>query len=264
MSEQVKEPETQDQQPAEAQAPQQQNNHSFNPNEHLMDIKHGNTTHKYLPVQWRLVWFREKCPKGRIITEEIEVDLDRMCEADVWEWNSETRRSEKIRKSAPGYSRYRAIIEDGHGACATGTKTECAVIFPDYVEKSETGAVGRALAMLGYGTQFTDEEFAEGERLADAPVDRQNGRKAQARNNGNGGAARGREAHGGESDKKTPDVDPKGPPAPGQLSGIESQCQRLGIEKASLGEIATYGDAAEALKRLGNLYAESRRQKAAS
>ena len=35
-------------------------------------------------------------------------------------------------------------------------------------EGAETAAIGRALAVAGYGTQFTGEE--EGEHLADAPV----------------------------------------------------------------------------------------------
>jgi hypothetical protein len=36
-------------------------------------------------------------------------------------------------------------------------------------EKDETGAVGRALAMCGYGT-LQAPEFDEGDRLADAPL----------------------------------------------------------------------------------------------
>ena len=39
-------------------------------------------------------------------------------------------------------------------------------------EKAETKAVGRALAMLGYGTQFAADELDEGERIADTPIDR--------------------------------------------------------------------------------------------
>jgi hypothetical protein len=42
--------------------------------------------------------------------------------------------------------------------------------FKDYLEKAETGAIGRALAMCGYGTQFTGDELDEGVRIVDAPV----------------------------------------------------------------------------------------------
>ena len=47
--------------------------------------------------------------------------------------------------------------------------------FPDYVEKAETGAIGRALGVLGYGTQFAPE-FDEGtERIVDSPMPIGNG-----------------------------------------------------------------------------------------
>src|SRR5258707_15772399 len=140
-----------------------------------MKLKSKDGLKDYLPVQWRLVWFREQCPHGTIDTEEIEVDLDREMEEEVNTWNSETRRSEKVVKRAKGYARYRAVVTDGKGGRATGTKSESAVNFADYGEKAETGAIGRALAGLGFGTQFTGEEFDEGERLADAPVDREPG-----------------------------------------------------------------------------------------
>jgi hypothetical protein len=49
------------------------------------------------------------------------------------------------------------------------------VDFSDYVEKAETKSIGRALAALGFGTQFTDEEFYEGEsRVVDSPVETRN------------------------------------------------------------------------------------------
>ena len=152
---------------------QPQNTRLFNPNEHLIQIKNrGGAAADYLPVQWRLVWFRSLCPQGTIDTEELEVDHDREFEAETYQWNNETRRSEKIVKKAKGYARYKAIVTDGKGGRATGTKSERCVDFPDYIEKAETGAIGRALAALGYGTQFTGDEFDERHRIVDAPVDR--------------------------------------------------------------------------------------------
>jgi len=53
---------------------------------------------------------------------------------------------------------------------ATATKRETKKDFPDHTEKAETSAVGRCLAMLGYGTQFAVADLDEGDRLADSPL----------------------------------------------------------------------------------------------
>jgi hypothetical protein len=144
---------------------------TFNPQDHLIDIKNRNGSAIYLPVQWRLVWFREQCPEGTIETEMMHFDPDRETEEEGYSWNQETRRSEKIVKRANGFVVFRAIVTDGKGGKATATKSEKAASFPDYIEKCETGSIGRALAMLGFGTQFTGDEFDEMPRIADAPVE---------------------------------------------------------------------------------------------
>ncbi len=145
---------------------------SFNPSDHLMQIKNKNGASDYLPVQWRLVWFREQCPQGTIETEMILLDLDRETEEEGYAWNQEARRSEKVIKRANGIAIFRAVVKDGKGGIATGTKSEKAASFPDFIEKAETGAIGRALAELGYGTQFAPE-LDEQHRLVDAPVEQQ-------------------------------------------------------------------------------------------
>ena len=107
----------------------------------LIDLK-GKS---YLQVAHRLVWFREEHPDWGITTQMIEHDHQAKMAI------------------------FKATItnESGH-VMAQGTKVEEAKHFSDYVEKAETGSIGRALAMCGYGTQFAPE-FDEGERLADAP-----------------------------------------------------------------------------------------------
>jgi hypothetical protein len=66
----------------------------------------------------------------------------------------------------------KATIKDMLGVViATARKKETEIGFPDYIEKAETGAIGRALAMCGYGT-LQAPEFDEGERIADAPVEK--------------------------------------------------------------------------------------------
>lgn len=98
----------------------------------------------YLEVKWRLVWFREENPHWSIETEVHPGDA--MCLA-------------------------KAIIKNEQGRIiATAHKFEDKQGFGDYIEKSETGAIGRALALIGYGTQFA-MELEEGERIVDAPVE---------------------------------------------------------------------------------------------
>ena len=62
---------------------------------------------------------------------------------------------------------------------ATARKKETEIGFPDYIEKAETGAIGRALAMCGYGT-LQAPEFDEGERIADSPIENNKGRLSLA------------------------------------------------------------------------------------
>ena len=116
---------------------------AFNPNDHMMKLKGRD----YLQVMWRLVWFRDEHPDWSIDTSIIEAD--------------------------PEHAVFRAVICDENGVqkCA-GHGSESKRDFGDYLEKAETKAVGRALAMLGYGTQFTATELDEGERIVDSPVTR--------------------------------------------------------------------------------------------
>ncbi len=121
---------------------------TFNPNEHISKIKTKQGLKDYLPIQWRLVWFRDAHPHGEITTELLQLDLERKIAV------------------------FKAIVIDGEGGIATGHGTECEADFPDYIEKAETKSIGRALAALGYGTQFTGDELNEEHRIADAPVER--------------------------------------------------------------------------------------------
>jgi hypothetical protein len=72
-----------------------------------------------------------------------------------------------------GYARYRANVFDAAGRLiGTGTKTEWSERFMDFAEKAETGAIARALAVCGFGTEAAldlDEGY-EQDRIADAPV----------------------------------------------------------------------------------------------
>lgn len=97
----------------------------------------------YLQVAHRLVWFREEKPGWGIETEITSI-------AD----------SSAIMKAT--------IIDENGKTIATAHKHENAKGFADFMEKAETGAIGRALAACGYGTQFAPE-LDEQERIVDSP-----------------------------------------------------------------------------------------------
>jgi hypothetical protein len=245
---------------------EEQRTRTFNPNEHVIQLKSKSGSADYLPVQWRLVWFREQCPHGTIDTEEIEVDLDREMEEEVYAWNNETRRSEKVMKRAKGYARYRATVTDGKGGRATGTKSEKAVSFPDFIEKAETGSIGRALAALGYGTQFAPE-LNEEHRIVDAPVERSsyassqessgngNARKPLASVrptalNGNGSGNTGTEEKTGNTSALATEQ---------QLASIRKLCQHLGKPEPEDPETMSYLSAKELISQLSLEYRQSRK-----
>ena len=232
----------------------------FNPNEHMLKLKSKDGVKEYLPVQWRLVWFREQCPDGTIDTEEMIVDLDREVTIEVSTWNQETRRSEKVLKTARGYARFRAIVTDGKGGRATGTGSECAVDFGEFTEKAETKAVGRALAMLGYGTAFVGEEFDEAHRIVDAPVGRSapayeenenkqisSVRPIVANSNGQGAAT-------SSDDKSTAGA----PATEQQLASLRKLCQHLGKPEPEDSEGLSYLNAKELIAQLSHEYNERR------
>lgn len=118
----------------------------FNPANHLTKVS-GND---YLQVKWRIVWLRSEHPGAHVVTELVELrDGGAVFKATV------TLPSD----GATGG------VAVGHGMC---TSEE----FNDYMEKAETKAIGRALAVLGYGTQFTGREIDEG-GVADASANKQ-------------------------------------------------------------------------------------------
>jgi hypothetical protein len=116
---------------------------------------------KYLKARDRIVWMRgepEQHPDWTIDTVPEEV----------------VRGTLKNKNEVTGgYARIRANVYDETGRLiASGTKTEFSERFMDFVEKAETGAIARALAVAGYGTEaaLDLDEGLEADRIADAPV----------------------------------------------------------------------------------------------
>lgn len=111
-------------------------------------VRWEQTETDYLPVAARIAWFRREHPDWSIITNIVQLANKGVL--------------------------MKAVIKDAQGrVIATARKKETEIGFPDYIEKAETGAVGRALAMCGYGT-LQAPEFDEQERLADSPIEKAN------------------------------------------------------------------------------------------
>jgi hypothetical protein len=226
---------------------------SFNPNDHLMQIKNRGGNADYLPVQWRLVWFNEQCPEGKITIVEKIIDPDREVEKEVMQWNNETRRSEKVIKKARGWAYFHMRAEDGKGKVGEAVKSESAVDFDDYIEKADTGATGRALAKIGYGTQFAPE-LDEQHRIVDAPVERTPIRSVS---NGNGRAS-------SQSADDNASNTANGPATEQQLASLRKLYQHLGKSEPENGETLTYKDARELIMQLSHEYNEQRQSRKAS
>ena len=113
----------------------------FDPKKHLTKIKGKD----YLEVKFRLHWFRQEKPLWDVKTEIIKLDTEK------------------------GIAAVRSDIYDEQGIHkSSGLSLETMKSFPDYLEKAETSATGRALAVLGYGT-LQSVELEEG-KIADSPV----------------------------------------------------------------------------------------------
>ncbi len=212
---------------------EQQVNQGFNPSDHLMKIKSRQGLSDYLPV-----------------------------------WNSEKRRSEKVVKTAKGYARYRAVVTDGKGGRATGTKAECRANFEDYGEKAETGAIGRALAGLGFGTQFAPE-LDEEHRIVDSPVERGtspvegsdtgNGRKMLATVRPAATKSSSVSHDSGQSAATTAAEAAKDAGATEQqLSSIRKLCEHLGKPEPEHAESMSFASAKELIGQLSQEYRQSR------
>jgi hypothetical protein len=105
---------------------------AFNPSQYFRQLRGRGGAQDYLDVKFRLLWLRREHPDAETLTEHIRID--------------DTVAIFKATVSIPG------------GGRATGHGSETATDFPDYIEKAETKALGRALNALGYGAQFAESE----------------------------------------------------------------------------------------------------------
>ncbi|MEJ7900970.1 MAG: hypothetical protein WKF63_03940 [Thermomicrobiales bacterium] len=115
----------------------------FDPSRHLTKVSGAD----YMEVRWRLVWLRETHADAVIATELVSHN--------------------------DSFALFRAMVSVPGGGSATGWGSETVDDFRDFIEKAETKALGRALAALGFGTQFCPEfDFAaSGGQVVDSPID---------------------------------------------------------------------------------------------
>lgn len=126
-------------------------NTTFDPGQHLTKIKGQD----YLEVKWRIAWLRAEHPDAVLTTE--------------------------LHSHDSGRAIFSAHVQVPDGGSATGWGSETVDSFENYIEKAETKAIGRALAAVGFGTQFCDD-FNDTGAIADAPVNfnRTSGQPQQA------------------------------------------------------------------------------------
>lgn len=111
---------------------------------------------KYIQVAHRLVWFREEYPNANIETEIVKIE-------DHFALFRATISQTYVETMPDGSQKTHYIcLANAHGR-------EDAKHFPDFIEKAETKAIGRALALCGYGTQFAPE-LEESHRVVDSPL----------------------------------------------------------------------------------------------
>ncbi len=117
---------------------------AFDPTPYVRQLRGRGGAQDYLDVKFRLLWLRREHPDAEIITEHIRID--------------------------DTIAIFRATVSIPSGGKATGHGSETAKDFPDYIEKAETKALGRALNALGYGAQFAEGEDAANAGLSQPPL----------------------------------------------------------------------------------------------
>ncbi|HEY0755013.1 MAG TPA: hypothetical protein VGD98_13730 [Ktedonobacteraceae bacterium] len=233
----------------------QQSASPFNPNDHLIQIKGRNGFSDYLPVQWRLVWLRSVYPNASVETEMLHLDLEREVEATLEVWSEEKQQAEKVVKRNKGLAIFKAIVRDGSGGVGTGTKSETAANFPDFIEAAETGAIGRALAALGFGTQFAPE-LQEEHRIVDSPVARSQTSSGNGRRSTPATIARVAEK---KADYNAPDNDEANQSVTeAQISSLHRLYERLSKPEPENLRTLNYLAAKELIAQLSQEYRQSR------
>lgn len=124
----------------------------------------------YLPVRRRVAWMRgEPSPKPlwSIVNTLLKYEMGTL------EAPRGGGPGGKMPKISGGFAVVKSEVLDELGRIiSTGYAQERSEVFPDFIEKAETAAVGRAMALAGFGTEAAldlDEGLDE-ENVVDSPV----------------------------------------------------------------------------------------------
>jgi hypothetical protein len=176
---------------------------NFDPSKYLTKVGSSD----YLEVKWRLVWLREAHPDAVIETELVSHDPSA--------------------NAGQAMAVFRAKVTIPGGGSATGWGSEGYNDFRDYLEKAETKALGRALAALGFGTQFCpDFDFGAAQgAIVDSPIDFASTRGRRM--------AEGGSAHGGDGGERRV-ASLNQPVTPRQLKFIQAIAREKGLSDDEL------------------------------
>jgi hypothetical protein len=182
----------------------------FDPSKYLTRVSGSD----YLEVKWRLLWLRQTHPDAAIETELVS--------------------------HSDNFAIFRAKVSLPEGGSSSGWGSEGLDDFRDYIEKAETKAIGRALAALGFGTQFCpDFEFGAAHgRVVDSPIDfaSTRGRRAAASGTANGSGTGERRvapiAQGQNAGQAQPAT-------PSQVKFIQALAREIGLSDEQLNDEAT-------------------------
>ena len=129
----------------------------FSPEQYAREISDNDGANKrmYLDVKWRIMWFRPKYPNGKITTNAAKLtDNYAVVEARVY--------CDKNDPADNYISKGIAHRELDAGNPRFGSR---------FVESAETAAIGRALALGGFGLQFCCDVNGDETDIVDAPIE---------------------------------------------------------------------------------------------
>jgi hypothetical protein len=112
----------------------------FDPRQHLRQLANGAD---YLDVKWRLAWMRSEHPDAQIETELLRDDEDGAL--------------------------FKAVVRLPEGGSAMAHASVPRERSAGHIEQAESKAVGRALAALGYGAEYTDDDLLVAPAPSPAP-----------------------------------------------------------------------------------------------